>query len=135
MSEKQLYFRNSKVKDQNVIQLVYFTLFKVAYRTVISFPAMFTAAAAESSVSCNESISPAHLEWQHIKKPKRQQQKNNQTTRNKIKIDNLAIHVPYLYFGWIQDIPFCLDHYAFMAAMPLTPAAVVNDHYFHKSQL
>lgn len=94
---------------------------------------MFTAAAAERNVRHNENIFPAHLEWWHIKKPLTTTKKGKQTTTtHKIKIHNLAICVSYLYFGWVWDIPFCLEHYAFMAAMPLTPAPVVNDHYFHK---
>lgn len=52
---------------------------------------------------------------------------------HKMKIDYLE--TPYLYFGWVQDIPFYLEHYAFMAAILLTSVAVVSDHYFRKSQL
>lgn len=61
--EKYLYFRNSTLKKKKIVQLVYFTLFKVAYRikAATSCPVLFTTTVAKCNAKSNENVSTVYL--------------------------------------------------------------------------
>lgn len=62
--EKYLYFRNSTLKkNKKIVQLVYFTLFKLAYRikAATSCPVLFTTTVAKCNANINENVSTVYL--------------------------------------------------------------------------